>query len=347
MSSLPLEMIAEILCRLQAKELLCCRSVSKPWCALIDGPNFVKLHLKHSVDTSSNLYIILRTTSHVHYMSFDENLVLNDCVTLKELNHPLMCYNHGIKVLGSVNGLLCISNVVDDIAVWNPSIRKHRVVPFLPIELKRYFGTEISWPRVILHSITCLSSVFALIFFSIMTMRKNVYSKHDTMISYLLLVGAVLLDCHSITVLLLSDWAVIWFTSNKVKGASRYRINCLSPLLSLCRKRKRWSRSMGQHLLTSAPSNKPVKELREQYFAWELNSHSRVDVSNALKELIFEQVMGKRSGHDPRTSGFNVLELLTERGVDPPRRKTCFDKLGWSVAGVEFTESLLIWHVAK
>ncbi|CAK7345030.1 unnamed protein product [Dovyalis caffra] len=135
-------MIAEILCRLTAKELLCCRSVSKPWCALIDGPSFIKLHLKHSMDTSSNLYIILRTTSHVHYMGFDQNLVLNDCVTLKELNHPLMCYNHGIKVLGSVNGLLCISNVVDDIALWNPSIRKHRVVPFLPIELKRYFGTK-------------------------------------------------------------------------------------------------------------------------------------------------------------------------------------------------------------
>ncbi|KAF9679382.1 hypothetical protein SADUNF_Sadunf06G0009400 [Salix dunnii] len=198
--------------------------------------------------------------------------------------------------------------------------------------------TEISWRHVILHSITCLSSISALIFFSIVTTSKNVYSKHDTMISYLLLVGAVLLDCHSITVLLLSDWAVIWFTSDKAKGVSRYRISCLSPLLSICRKRKRWSRSMGQHLLTSAQSNKPVKELRKQYCAGKLNSHSRVDVSNALKELIFKQVMGKRSRHDPHTSDFNVLELLAERGVEPPRRK--------SVAGVEFTESLLICHVA-
>jgi hypothetical protein len=73
--------------------------------------------------------------------------------------------------------------------------------------------TEISWLRVILHSITCLCSISALVFISIMTTRKNVYSKKDTMISCLLLVGAVLLDCYSITVLLLSDWAVIWFTS--------------------------------------------------------------------------------------------------------------------------------------
>uniref|UniRef100_A0A6M2F665 F-box associated domain-containing protein n=1 Tax=Populus davidiana TaxID=266767 RepID=A0A6M2F665_9ROSI len=90
----------------------------------------LKLHLKHSMDTSSNLYIIIRTTSHVHYMGFDQNLVSSGCFTLKELNHPLMCYNHGIKVLGSANGLLCVSNVVDGIAVWNPSIRKYCVVPF-------------------------------------------------------------------------------------------------------------------------------------------------------------------------------------------------------------------------
>ncbi|KAJ6380601.1 hypothetical protein OIU77_029489 [Salix suchowensis] len=232
--------------------------------------------------------------------------------------------------------------------------RKHAEETFQLIEIELGFlydrlyskVTEISWPRVILHSITCLSSISALIFFLIMTMRKNVYSKHDTMISYLLLVGAVLLDCHSITVLLLSDWAVIWFTSNKVKGASRYRINCLSPLLSLCRKRRRWSRSMGQHLLTSAPSNKPVKELRKQYFAGKLNSYSPVDGSTALIELIFQQVMGKRSRYDPRTSGFNVFALLAERGAEPLRRKGFFNEFGWSVAGVEFTQSLLIWHVA-
>ncbi|KAI9379964.1 hypothetical protein POPTR_016G012601v4 [Populus trichocarpa] len=117
-------MIAEILCRLQAQKLPCFRS--------------------HSLDTSSNLYIIIRTTSHVHYMGFDQNLVSSGCFTLKELNHPLMCYNHGIKVLGSVNGLLCVSNVVDDIAVWNPTIRK-------------YFGTKSCSVYVIGFGYDCVS----------------------------------------------------------------------------------------------------------------------------------------------------------------------------------------------
>ncbi|XP_061965339.1 uncharacterized protein LOC133689499 [Populus nigra] len=207
--------------------------------------------------------------------------------------------------------------------------------------------TEISWLRVILHSTTCLSSISALVFFSIMTTRKNVYSKKDTMISYLLLVGAVLLDCYSITVLLLSDWAVIWFTSSKVVGDFLYRINCLSPLLSFCRKRKRWSRSMGQHSLTSAQSNKPLNELRKQYFAGEWNIHSRVDVDEVLKELIFEQAKDKRSRYDPDTIDFlTLLKLLEERGNNALQRYDCFDKLGWSVTHVEFSQSLLIWHVA-
>ena len=207
--------------------------------------------------------------------------------------------------------------------------------------------TEISWLRVILHSITCLSSISALVFFSIMTTRKNVYSKKDTMISYLLLVGAVLLDCYSITVLLLSDWAVIWFTSSKLVGDFLYRINCLSPLLSFCREQKRWSRSMGQHNLTSAQSNKPLNELRKQYFAGKWNIHSRVDVDEVLKELIFKQVKDKRSRYDPDTIDFlTLLKLLEERGNNALQRYDCFDKLGWSVTHVEFSQSLLIWHVA-
>ncbi|WCJ28138.1 F-box protein CPR1 [Euphorbia peplus] len=53
-------------------------------------------------------------------------------------NHLLRC---SIKVLGSCNGLVCICNVVDDMALWNPCTRMHHVLPYLSIELKRYFGT--------------------------------------------------------------------------------------------------------------------------------------------------------------------------------------------------------------
>ena len=104
---------------------------------------------------------------------------------------------------------------------------------------------------------------------------------------------------------------------------------------------------MGQHNLTSAQSNKPLNELRKQYFAGKWNIHSRVDVDEVLKELIFKQVKDKRSRHDPDTIDFlTLLKLLEERGNNALQRYDCFDKLGWSVTHVEFSQSLLIWHVA-
>ncbi|KAJ6747821.1 hypothetical protein OIU74_030143 [Salix koriyanagi] len=184
--------------------------------------------------------------------------------------------------------------------------------------------TEISRPRIILHSITCLSSISALISFSIMTTSKNVYSKNDTMISYLLLVGAVLLDCYSITVFFL--------------------------------KRKRWTNSMGQHNLISALSKKPVNKLWKQYFPGNWNIHDRVGVEIDFKKLIFQQVMGKRSRYDPDTSDFIILlGLLEERGLNALesslknnglQRKHCFDKVRWSLDDAEFSHSLLTWHIA-
>lgn len=41
-----------------------------------------------------------------------------------------MCYSDQIKLLGSCNGLICLSNAADDIIVWNPTLRKHRFLPY-------------------------------------------------------------------------------------------------------------------------------------------------------------------------------------------------------------------------
>ncbi|XP_073266331.1 uncharacterized protein [Populus alba] len=173
--------------------------------------------------------------------------------------------------------------------------------------------TEISSLRIILHSISCLSSISALISFSIMTMSKNVYSKNDTMLSYLLLVGAVLLDCYSITVFFLSDWGMIWLSKKKYIIVCRNY--CLSPLLAFFRKRKRWSSSMGQHNLISAQTKKPMSKLLKHFMRkWKIPSP--VSVNKDLKALIFQQVMDKRSRYDPDTNDFLVLlELLEERGI--------------------------------
>ncbi|KAJ6921676.1 hypothetical protein NC652_015569 [Populus alba x Populus x berolinensis] len=114
--------------------------------------------------------------------------------------------------------------------------------------------------------------------------------------------------------------------------------------------RKRWSSSMGQHNLISAQTKKPMSKLLKHFMRkWKIPSP--VNVNRDLKALIFQQVMDKRSRYerlryDPDTSDFLILlELLEERGYNALKSKFCH-KLGWSVTDVEFSHSLLTWHIA-
>lgn len=128
MADVPLDLIADIICRLPAKAILRFRRVSKIWKCLIDCSNFVNLHMKKSIDSRTHRHLIIRKNSDL----FSVDLDLFDPAV--ELIHPLMCYGSQINIWGSCNGILCICNVAEDIALWNPSTRKYRILPSLPPE---------------------------------------------------------------------------------------------------------------------------------------------------------------------------------------------------------------------
>jgi len=210
-----------------------------------------------------------------------------------------------------------------------------------------YKVTMISRLRIILRSITFLSSIFALVSFS--SKSKGVYSINDRIISYVLLIGVVCLESYSIIVHLLSEWGMIWLSRSEIAYSIVSRITSRSWLVSFCMKSKRWSRLIGQHNMIRAQSNKPVSKILKKYFPGKWNVDSREKVDKELKELIFNQVLDKRSRYDPSNDDFIDLEKLLEgRGLEVLRRKhICFDRFGWSVAGtVEFIHSLLTWHIA-
>jgi F-box interacting protein len=127
MSSLPDEVILEILSRLPVKPLLCFRCVSKPWLALIDSPQFIKLHLKQSLKTTTNLSLIL-SDGYLYSSDFDS------LDTAIELDHPLKTPHYETEIVGSCNGLLCLSNTKEDVALWNPSTRKYKKLPVTTLE---------------------------------------------------------------------------------------------------------------------------------------------------------------------------------------------------------------------
>ncbi|KAB5551530.1 hypothetical protein DKX38_008841 [Salix brachista] len=229
----------------------------------------------------------------------------------------------------------------------------------LGLKYDRLFSkvATLSWPRIILRSVTFLSSIFALVSFSAMIKSKSAYSKQDRTISYVLLGGVVCLETYSIMRHLFSDWTMLWLSRWEQDSPILYRFLCLSPLLSFRRKGKRWPGLMGQHNLISALSKKPVNKLWKLYFPtgnW--NIHDRVGVEKDLKELIFQQVKEKRKRYIPETSDFTfLLGLLEERGLNALETslknnglqgKHCFDKFRWSLDDAEFSHSLLTWHIA-
>ncbi|KAK8506327.1 hypothetical protein V6N12_034064 [Hibiscus sabdariffa] len=132
MATLSSDIIPEILRRLGVKDLLRFRCVSKPWCSLIDGPDFIKLHLSHSLKTSTHLSLVLRDC-YLFSVEFDS------LKAAQKLNHPLSNEGFGTDILGSCNGLLALYNGEEEIALWNPSTRKSQMLPVTEIEFPPYF----------------------------------------------------------------------------------------------------------------------------------------------------------------------------------------------------------------
>ncbi|XP_042515314.1 F-box protein CPR1-like [Macadamia integrifolia] len=131
-NNFPEDLILDILTMLPVNSLLRFRCVSKLWFALIRDPGFIKMHLTRSLATNTNLSLISIKSSNFYLYSLD----FEDCKqeTL-ELNHPLKFPRHGTELVGSCNGLLCISNYrYRNIFLWNPSTRRYKKLPYIPTE---------------------------------------------------------------------------------------------------------------------------------------------------------------------------------------------------------------------
>ncbi|RHN72952.1 putative F-box domain-containing protein [Medicago truncatula] len=120
---LPSEILTEIFSRLHPQSLLRFRSTSKSLKSIIDSHNFTNLHLKNS----HNFNLILRHNTNLYQLHFP------NLTTPLPLHHPLS-YTKRITLFGSCNGLICISSNTET-AFWNPNIRKHQIIPNLPVSI--------------------------------------------------------------------------------------------------------------------------------------------------------------------------------------------------------------------
>ncbi|KAL8126223.1 F-box protein CPR1-like [Apium graveolens] len=149
----PPHLLCNIFSRLPVKSLLTFRCVSKPVCALIDSPHFIKTHLQQSLVSNSNRTIITASIhgSDIYYTDFDLN---NAFATF--INHPFT--HSGAHFIASCNGLIllltakgsCVFETLSppdppnlDLVLVNPATRTHKLLPVSPIEYPVYYsGTE-------------------------------------------------------------------------------------------------------------------------------------------------------------------------------------------------------------
>ncbi|KAJ9174391.1 hypothetical protein P3X46_013038 [Hevea brasiliensis] len=137
---LPQELLAEVLSRLPVKSLLKCRCVSKTWYSLIADPSFIAQHLKKTAARNSGLLFFSYSTrelvwpfkENVRYLLYpDESFPANP---VEELDCPFKGIKRFVNIVGSCNGVFCLSDDVygkyaEKAFLWNPSVRKIVDIP--------------------------------------------------------------------------------------------------------------------------------------------------------------------------------------------------------------------------
>ncbi|XVF27052.1 hypothetical protein REPUB_Repub14bG0073200 [Reevesia pubescens] len=206
----------------------------------------------------------------------------------------------------------------------------------------------ISRTGVILRFI-CLSFTVSTLIAFLIIVGKHGYSKVDIGISYLLMVGAIFLEIYSDIMHLSSDHGILWL----IKQNNRF-FKVLGSKLFHLTEAKKGIRTMAQHsLLDYCLQPRKIKlaavfnifdpeDNLEKYFHtnWK-------DVNPDLKDIIYSHLLEKRKKYKQKNFSFKYLsELLDERGSNVLKEKGSAPDFGWTVSEVEFSHSLLLWHIA-
>lgn len=125
--------IINILHRLPVKTLLRCTSVCKSWYSLITSPEFISSHLKFAAaDKKRAPFLLLRRCigDSERYELYSDNESFTQRATLE---FPFRSINSFLTIVGSCNGLLCLSDdrvyYMHTIILWNPCLKKSVLLP--------------------------------------------------------------------------------------------------------------------------------------------------------------------------------------------------------------------------
>ncbi|KAL8150970.1 hypothetical protein V2J09_020778 [Rumex salicifolius] len=121
------DVLVHIFLKLPVNYLLRCRCVCKSWCSLISGPMFVSAHRNHIASAGAgeiHTFITRRCdpgTRKLRYTLHSDDESLEE---IAEFDFPSPNPSEFSRILGSVNGLICLLDLNHSLMLWNPTIRK-------------------------------------------------------------------------------------------------------------------------------------------------------------------------------------------------------------------------------
>ncbi|KAJ6970978.1 hypothetical protein NC653_035294 [Populus alba x Populus x berolinensis] len=201
---------------------------------------------------------------------------------------------------------------------------------------------------IILRCISSLLSVTAFITFQVKIDKHDYSTTTDLAITYLLFATAVFLEFYAFSCLVLSDWTVIWLIDegeNALTGA-------IYSLIRKLTRSERWSRSISQYnLISSSFESEPhrclellgIDEMKRQMHV------DRKDLNGELQGLIFEHLREKAQ---KIKEDLNVCDknhrskIIGKRGDGVLEREGLLRDYKWCTTEVEFSRSILVWHLA-
>ncbi|PWA66895.1 isopenicillin N synthase [Artemisia annua] len=117
----PFDLVEQILLRLGVKDLLRCKSVCKLWQSLILSYRFVKYHMNHANNKDNN------------NKEIGHRRILMPEIYRMNMAYDMWYYMNSWQIVGSSNGLVCVTPVDAQVYVANPSIREVKDLPTPPI----------------------------------------------------------------------------------------------------------------------------------------------------------------------------------------------------------------------
>eukprot|EP00258_Populus_trichocarpa_P025779 XP_024441798.1 uncharacterized protein LOC18105883 isoform X2 [Populus trichocarpa] len=200
---------------------------------------------------------------------------------------------------------------------------------------------------IILRCISSLLCVTAFITFQV-KIDKHDYSKTDIAITYLLFAAAVFLEFYAFLCLVLSDWTMIWLIDKGGNGLTKATYSLIRKLT----RGERWSRSISQYNLKSSSIEREPPKFLEFLGIDEMMRQmhvNRKDLNVDLQGFIFGHLLKKAEKMKEDLNFFDKNDrskIIGQRGDGVLEREGLLRDYKWCTTEVEFSRSILVWHLA-